>query len=283
MFIKRNHTAIAGKPYQSVLLVQGKRVPGKRGPGRPKAGEPPPPSVVVHETLANLSKLPQELIGLIEAYCKGTAQPPSAPPGPPDRPAAQPPPVHQGPCYGVLAALHALATELGIVAAVGQTTRTARLALYLVYARLFHQGSRLSAARASEDHAVREVLNVGRFDENDLYEALDYLEVQQPAIEDQLHAHRPSQAGQAIFLYDVTSHYFEGQDNELAAYGYTRGTSKRARSRSWRACSPTGRASPFRSNSIRATRATRPRFWTRWKRSRCALGPRKWRWWGTGA
>lgn len=226
MFIKRNHTAIAGKPYQSVLLVQGKRVPGKRGPGRPKAGEPPPPSVVVHETLANLSKLPQELIGLIEAYCKGTAQPPSAPPGPPDRPAAQPPPVHQGPCYGVLAALHALATELGIVAAVGQTTRTARLALYLVYARLFHQGSRLSAARASEDHAVREVLNVGRFDENDLYEALDYLEVQQPAIEDQLHAHRPSQAGQAIFLYDVTSHYFEGQDNELAAYGYSRDIKK---------------------------------------------------------
>ena len=69
MFIKRNHTAIAGKPYQSVLLVQGKRVPGKRSPGRPKAEDPPPPSVVVHETLANLSKLPEALIGLIDAYC----------------------------------------------------------------------------------------------------------------------------------------------------------------------------------------------------------------------
>jgi transposase len=226
MFIKRNHTSIAGKPYQSVLLVRGKRVPGKRAPGRPKAQAPPPPSVVVHETLANLSKLPAELIGLIEAFCKGKAPSPAPPPGPPGPAAAQPQSVHQGPCYGMLAALHALATELGIVAAVGTATRVARLALYLVYARLFHQGSRLSAARASEEHAVREVLDLGRFDEDDLYAALEYLEAQQPAIEDHLHARRPAHAGQAIFLYDVTSHYFEGQHNELADYGYSRDIKK---------------------------------------------------------
>jgi hypothetical protein len=56
--------------------------------------------------------------------------------------------------------LHAVARELGIVRAVGEITRTQRLARYLIYARLAHQGSRLSAARASEDHAVREVLRV---------------------------------------------------------------------------------------------------------------------------
>lgn len=226
MFIKRNHTTLVGKHYHSVLLVQGKRVPGKRSPGRPKAQQPPPPSVVVHQTLANLSKLPEKLIGLIDAYCKGKAQPPGPPPGPPGPETARPQPVHQGPCYGVLAALHALATELGIVTAVGQATRVARLALYLVYARIFHQGSRLSAARASEDHAVGEVLDLGRFDEDDLYAALEYLEVQQPSIEDQLHARRPAGAGQAIFLYDVTSHYFEGQHNELADYGYPRDIKK---------------------------------------------------------
>ena len=58
MFIKRNRTVLAGKDYQSVLLVQGKRVAAKRPPGRPAAGAPAPKSVVVHETLANLSKLP---------------------------------------------------------------------------------------------------------------------------------------------------------------------------------------------------------------------------------
>src|SRR6058998_3847221 len=66
VFIKRNRTVLAGRDYQSVLLVQGKRVPAKRPPGRPAAGAPAPKSVVVHETLANLSKLPPDLIDLIE-------------------------------------------------------------------------------------------------------------------------------------------------------------------------------------------------------------------------
>jgi hypothetical protein len=217
MFIKRNRTTIAGKQYQSVLLVKGERVPGKRGPGRPRTEAEPPPSRVVHRTLANLSKLPEELIRLIESYCKGKSAQPAAEAVPGTAPW---PEVHQGPCYGVLGALHALAAELGIVQAVGQATRVARLALYLIYARVFHRGSRLSAARCSEEHAVREVLQVGRFDEDDLYEALDYLAVHQQQIEDQLYAQ--SQARTTVFLYDVTSHYFEGQHNELADYGYPR-------------------------------------------------------------
>jgi len=70
MFVKRNRTQHAGKPYASVLLVQGKRVPAKRPPGRPRADRPPPKSVVIHETLANLTRLPGELIELIEGYCQ---------------------------------------------------------------------------------------------------------------------------------------------------------------------------------------------------------------------
>jgi len=124
-----------------------------------------------------------------------------------------------GPCYGLLAGLHALARELGIVGAVGESTRTPRLALYLIYARLAHQGSRLSAARASEDHAVRAVLQVGAFDEDDLYGALEYLAAHQRQIESAL---APKAAPGAVFLYDVTSVYFEGQHNELAAFGYHR-------------------------------------------------------------
>jgi len=130
--------------------------------------------------------------------------------------------MHVGRCYGLLAGLHALARELGIVKAVGQATRTQRLALYLIYARLAHQGSRLSAARASEDHAVREVLEVGGFDEEDLYLALEYLEEHQVPIETALTPKLPSGQAQAVYLYDVTSVYFEGQHNELADFGYNR-------------------------------------------------------------
>src|SRR5512136_2434841 len=103
MFIKRNRTQHEGKPYQSILLVQGKRVPAKRPPGRPAAGAPALKSVVVHETLANLSKLPAELIELIERHCQGQPPLPESPDRAPSGSGASAD-IHLGPCYGVLAA-----------------------------------------------------------------------------------------------------------------------------------------------------------------------------------
>ena len=222
MFIKRNHSRLGGKDYQSILLVQGKRVPAKRSPGRPAVGAPPPKSVVIHETLANLSKLPPDLIELIDRHCKQQPPPPENPGAPTSRSDA-PAAIHLGPCYGVLAALHGLARELGLVQAVGEQRRWQRLAMFLVYARLAHPGSRLSAARWGEDHAVREILQVGAFDEDDLYAALEHLAEGQAEIEAALAAKVKAPNGRAVYLYDVTSAYFEGLENELADFGYARG------------------------------------------------------------
>lgn len=221
MFIKRNHTVLGGKDYQSVLLVQGKRIPAKRPPGRPAAGAPTPKSVVVHETLANLSKLPSDLIELIERHCQGQAPPPESPGSAPLGFGASED-IHLGPCYGVLAGLDGLAREIGLVQAVGEQTRAQRLALFLIYARLAHPGSRLSAARWSEDHAVKEILRVGSFDEDDLYAALEDLEQRQGSIEAALAPKAAPAPTRAIYLYDVTSVYFEGLKNELADFGYNR-------------------------------------------------------------
>ena len=221
MFIKRNRSVLAGKEYQSVLLVQGKRVPAKRPPGRPAAGAPAPKSVVVHETLANLSKLPPDLIELIERHCKHQPPPPEVP-GPPASGAASSCAIHMGPCYGVLAALDGLAREMGLVQAVGEESRVQRLALFLVYARLAHRGSRLSAVRWSEDHAVKEILRVGGFDEDDLYAALEDMARRQTSIEAALAPKPAACPGRAFYLYDVTSVYFEGWENELADFGYKR-------------------------------------------------------------
>ena len=221
MFIKRNRSVLAGKEYQSVLLVQGKRVPAKRPPGRPAAGAPAPKSVVVHETLANLSKLPPDLIELIERHCKHQPPPPEVP-GPPASGAASSSAIHMGPCYGVLAALDGLAREMGLVQAVGEESRVQRLALFLVYARLAHRGSRLSAVRWSEDHAVKEILRVGGFDEDDLYAALEDMARRQTSIEAALAPKPAACQGRAFYLYDVTSVYFEGLENELADFGYNR-------------------------------------------------------------
>jgi transposase len=221
VFIKRNRTRFGGKGYQSILLVQGKRVPAKRGPGRPAAGAPPPKSVVVHQTLANLSKLPPELIELIDRHCKHQPQLAEAS-GLPVAAADSAAAIHMGPCYGVLGCLDGLARESGLVQAVGEQTRAQRLALFLIYARLAHQGSRLSAVRWSEDHAVKEILQVGSFDEDDLYATLDDLAQRQASIEVALAPKAAVGPARTIYLYDVTSVYFEGLENELADFGYNR-------------------------------------------------------------
>src|ERR1035437_7127366 len=97
--------------------------------------------------------------------------------------------------------------------------RPAKLALFMIYARVAWQGSRLGAVRWAEDHTAAEVLGLDAFDEDDLYGALDWLQANQERIERAL---APKIEPGAAFLYDVTSSYFEGQCNELAAHGYNR-------------------------------------------------------------
>jgi len=128
-----------------------------------------------------------------------------------------------GPVFGLLYALARLAEELGITAALGKS-RLGKLALFLVLARLAHQGSRLSAVRWAQDHAVAEVLGLSHFDEDDLYAALDDLCARQGRIEQILYRHymRRRGAPPALFLYDVTSSYLEGEHNALGEYGYNR-------------------------------------------------------------
>ena len=123
-----------------------------------------------------------------------------------------------GRIFGLLLALKQIADAVGLGAALGHR-RLAKLALFLVLARVAHQGSRLSAVRWAEDQAVAEVLGLGKFDENDLYAALDDLATRQEKIETALYRRYVARRGQPprLFLYDVTSSYLEGEKNELGA------------------------------------------------------------------
>jgi len=206
VFLKRNKRQSSDAEFSSILLVQGERVPVKRPPGRPPKDAPPPKTRVVHRVLANLSQLPADLVALIEAYCRG------------ERISTDPPATHLGPGYGALASGLALAQAIGLERVLG-TGRRGRLALFLVLARLFHRGSRLSAVRWAEDQAVAEALGLEPFDEEALYRTLEWLEQEQERIEIELTSgNKPG----TLFLYDVTSSYVEGQKNELAALGYNR-------------------------------------------------------------
>jgi transposase len=117
--------------------------------------------------------------------------------------------------------VYELARQLGIVHALG-TTRAGKLALWQVIARVIDQGSRLSAVRLAGMHAVCDVLSLTQFNEDDLYENLDWLCQQQSTIEDRLATKRGQRDQPAVFFYDVTSSYVEGDQNELAAFGYNR-------------------------------------------------------------
>jgi hypothetical protein len=127
--------------------------------------------------------------------------------------------LQQGMSFGAVWTVYHVARRLGIEKALG-TTREGKLALWQVMARVIDQGSRLSAVRLAMSHAACDVLGLGTFDEDTLYENLDWLADAQVAIEDRLYAQRTKPIN--LFLYDVTSSYFEGTQNELAAFGYNR-------------------------------------------------------------
>ena len=76
--------------------------------------------------------------------------------------------------------------------------------------------------RLAAHHAACDILDLEAFDEDDLYENLDWLCENQAAIEGRLFNHLGASPAPEVFLYDVTSSYLEGTENELAAFGYNR-------------------------------------------------------------
>jgi len=173
------------------------------------------------KTIGNLSDCSPEEIEEIKAALvrarerrKGAAPPPSL------RVSREDVKTISGPRYADLFALRETARHIGLLDAFGDS-RPARLALWLVFAAVLGRRSRLSASRLACRVAVREIMGLSYFDENDLYEALDWLEDNHERIENEL-ARRTGANADSLFLYDVTSSYFEGQQNELGEYGYNR-------------------------------------------------------------
>jgi hypothetical protein len=130
--------------------------------------------------------------------------------------------MHEGRSVGAVWCVAKVAGRLGITTALGRG-RQARLALWQVIARVIEQGSRLSAVRLHDTHAMADVIGLERgFDEDDLYDNLAWLSERQGAIETRLFKARHGGSAPTLFLYDVTSSYLEGEHNALAAYGYNR-------------------------------------------------------------
>ena len=194
MYFQSNTKKVGSKIYRSLLLVENHREGSK----------------IKHKILANLSSWPLALVEGLRSLIKGESLA-----------RIEDLPWKSGKNFGALFALKELAKELFIDKIFG-SSRKARLAMLLVLGRIITQGSRRHLTFWREGEAIEEVLELKSFDEDDLYETLDWLEKNQAKMEDQWFHLRFENEKVELFLYDVTSSYLEGQHNELAAYGYNR-------------------------------------------------------------
>lgn len=130
--------------------------------------------------------------------------------------------------HGHVAAALGLLRKLGLERMLSQNGRQPRrevsLCIAMMVARLIDPASKLATARGLDDDtatcSLGQVLGLGAVDEQELYEALDWLVGQQGRIEQAL-ARRHLQHA-TLVLYDVTSTYFEGRTCPLAKRGYSR-------------------------------------------------------------
>src|SRR5438874_3388885 len=145
---RRTYVARSGerRVYESVLVRRTYRDGGK----------------VRHETLANLSALPGEAVTAIEATLKGERL----------VPAGQAITITASLPHGHVAAVHAMARQLGLPALLGPAGRHRDLALALVISRVTAPASKLSTLTWWADTTLGEDLGVADASTDDIYAAM---------------------------------------------------------------------------------------------------------------
>jgi Transposase DDE domain len=171
---------------------------------------------VCKRTLANLSKLPPAAIEGLRALLRGATVVEDL---------SQSFEVIRSRPYGHVAAVLGTVRQLGLDRDIAPERCPERdWVVAMIVARILAPSSKLATARGlGEDahlSALVEELGLSDADEVKLYAAMDWLYVQQGAIEQRL-ARRHLQDG-SLVLYDVTSTYFEGRNCPLAHLGHSR-------------------------------------------------------------
>ena len=200
--IKSSHTDKQGRrrEYESRLLRRTYRDGGK----------------VRHETLANLTKLPDHVVAAVEAALKGEALAAA-----PDAPAVT---IARSLPHGHVAAVYAMARKLGMPALLGPAGRPRDLALALIISRVVAPGSKLSTLAWWGDVTLGADLGLEDATTDEAYAAMDWLEARQDAIEGKLARRHlaPAANPRRMALFDLSSSWLEGRCCPLGARGYSR-------------------------------------------------------------
>jgi transposase len=181
-----------------------------------------PPAILLREsyrdngkvksrTLANLSKLPTETIEVLRRSLKGERLVAASETF--EAIASS----HHG---HVQAVLHAMRRLRFAEVIASRPSRQRNLVVAMVVARILEPDSKLATTRWWHITTLPSLLAVSDADEDELYQALDWLLERQQRIERKLaarHLHPD-----ALALYDLSSSYFEGVTCPLAAFGHNR-------------------------------------------------------------
>ena len=169
---------------------------------------------VRHETLANLSKLPAEVVTAIESTLKGQSL----------VPAEAVCTIGRSLPHGHVAAVSAMAHQLGFPGLLGPPCRARDLALGLIISRVIRPKSKLSTLAWWPDTTLGADLDVAGASTDEIYAAMDWLVGRQDAIEKKLAAKHlgPEVNPGRMALFDLSSSWVTGRCCELAARGYSR-------------------------------------------------------------
>lgn len=181
-----------------------------------------PPAILLREsyrengkvksrTLANLTKLPPAAIAALRATLKGQSLVSA------DDAFEVIASFHHGHVQAVLNAMRRLGFP-ELLASRRSAQRDQVVAM--VAARILAPHSKLATTRWWHVTTLPEILGVTEADEDDLYEAMDWLLERQPRIEKKLAARHLDH--DALALYDLSSSYFEGTTCPLASFGHNR-------------------------------------------------------------
>src|SRR5947207_4948408 len=170
---------------------------------------------VKHQTLGNLSHLPAPFIDLIRRSLAGEAIAPREVACEIVRPGR----------HRHVAAILGMGRGVELDALIDDApSRPRDLVAAMVVERILEPRSKLATARALNEETLHstlsEMLDVAAADEDELYEAMDWLQPRQERIERALAKQHLSEG--TLVLYDLTSVYFEGRHCPLAKLGHSR-------------------------------------------------------------
>lgn len=172
-------------------------------------------------TLANLSKLPGDVIEMLKALLQGGTLIGTMP-----KDLSIERSLPHGHVAAVLGTIRKIALDRLIVSTAkdAASRRSCDLVVAMLVDRLITPRSKLGFVRAVDEEtaatSLGEILGLGTVKDHEPYEALDWLLERQERIENGL-ARRHLKDGMLV-LYDVSSSYFEGHCCPLAQFGHSR-------------------------------------------------------------